>query len=283
MYGCARATGAWPSGRRSWADARPRPPVQAGARRELKFLRTRLGRVIRDIRRKIAGNPRLTERFADLLALAVRARFVAREIAPSRVRGPHLLPERRLHSKTVRLLGRPRGRRVSGCSPRSRVGLRRRVRLCAARDALLVSVLLGDRITVDVDTVCSCGRRRRTGVGNRSRRDGRCRRRARRRRWRNSGDRRRQWWRRCGRIGLRERGARHQNDRSHTGQEMLRHWCSFTCCGMCVNYRSLRWVPPQPRSSGGCDRRCRALASTKLWHCCGLLPVRALTWRSMAT
>jgi len=44
------------------------------ARRELKFLRTRLGRVIRDIRRKIADKPMLQERFADLLALAVRVR-----------------------------------------------------------------------------------------------------------------------------------------------------------------------------------------------------------------
>src|SRR5436305_15343528 len=45
------------------------------ARRELKFLRVRLGRVIRDIRRKIAGNDRLEQRFADLFALAVRVRF----------------------------------------------------------------------------------------------------------------------------------------------------------------------------------------------------------------
>jgi IS5 family transposase len=45
------------------------------ARRELKFLRTRLGRVIRDIRRKIAGRPQLETRFADLLALAMRVRF----------------------------------------------------------------------------------------------------------------------------------------------------------------------------------------------------------------
>jgi IS5 family transposase len=45
------------------------------ARRALKFLRIRLGRVIRDIRRKIAGNDALTERFADLLALAIRVRF----------------------------------------------------------------------------------------------------------------------------------------------------------------------------------------------------------------
>src|SRR5216684_4043105 len=40
------------------------------ARRALKFLRIRLGRVIRDIRRKIAGNEGLQERFADLLARA---------------------------------------------------------------------------------------------------------------------------------------------------------------------------------------------------------------------
>jgi transposase, IS5 family len=45
------------------------------ARRALKFLRIRLGRVIRDIRRKIADNQALKERFADLLALAVRVRF----------------------------------------------------------------------------------------------------------------------------------------------------------------------------------------------------------------
>src|SRR5213076_420771 len=45
------------------------------ARRALKFLRIRLGRVIRDIRRQIAGNDALKDRFADLLALAVRVRF----------------------------------------------------------------------------------------------------------------------------------------------------------------------------------------------------------------
>ena len=45
------------------------------ARRQLKFLRTRLGRVIRDIRRKIAGDPAQQQRFADLLALALRVRF----------------------------------------------------------------------------------------------------------------------------------------------------------------------------------------------------------------
>src|SRR5260370_6833533 len=42
------------------------------ARRQLKFLRTRLGRVIRDIRRKIAGDDALKARFAPLLDLALR-------------------------------------------------------------------------------------------------------------------------------------------------------------------------------------------------------------------
>jgi len=45
------------------------------ARRALKFLRVRLGRVIRDIRRKIAGDQALQQRFADWLALAVRGAF----------------------------------------------------------------------------------------------------------------------------------------------------------------------------------------------------------------
>ena len=40
------------------------------ALRELKFLRTRLGRVIRDIRRRIDGNAELQERFGHLLELA---------------------------------------------------------------------------------------------------------------------------------------------------------------------------------------------------------------------
>ncbi len=44
------------------------------ARRALKFLRTRLGRVIRDIYRKTAGDPALEEKFARLLSLAVRVR-----------------------------------------------------------------------------------------------------------------------------------------------------------------------------------------------------------------
>ena len=44
------------------------------AARELKCLRTRLGRVIRDINRKIAGNEELKQRFAPLIDLAVKVR-----------------------------------------------------------------------------------------------------------------------------------------------------------------------------------------------------------------
>src|SRR3546814_9697237 len=44
------------------------------ARRALKFLRIRLGRVIRDIYRKTAGDEALEARFAPLLSLAIRVR-----------------------------------------------------------------------------------------------------------------------------------------------------------------------------------------------------------------
>jgi hypothetical protein len=44
------------------------------ARRQLKFLRTRLGRIIRDIRRKIDGDAALEARFGPLLDLAQRVR-----------------------------------------------------------------------------------------------------------------------------------------------------------------------------------------------------------------
>jgi hypothetical protein len=49
------------------------------ARRELKFLRTRLGRIIRDIRRQIEGDPALEDRFGPLLDLALRKQ---RQIGP---------------------------------------------------------------------------------------------------------------------------------------------------------------------------------------------------------
>src|SRR6059058_4110529 len=74
------------------------------ARRELKFLRIRLGRVIRDIRRKIGDNETLRERFAHLLALAVRVRF-----QDHRQRGPRFIrcmPPRSSASAKAKL-GRP--------------------------------------------------------------------------------------------------------------------------------------------------------------------------------
>src|SRR5262249_42892237 len=84
------------------------------ARRELKFLRTRLGRVIRDIRRpprgrgtrhirrKIVGNPDLEARFADLLGLAVRVRF-----QDHRQRGPKVYA---LHAPEVECIGKGKAR-----------------------------------------------------------------------------------------------------------------------------------------------------------------------------
>ena len=72
------------------------------ARRELKFLRIRLGRVIRDIRRKIGDNEALRERFADLLALAVRVRF-----QDHRQRGPKVYS---LHAPEVECIGKGKAR-----------------------------------------------------------------------------------------------------------------------------------------------------------------------------
>jgi len=72
------------------------------ARRAMKFLRIRLGRVIRDIRRKIAGNEALRERFADLLALAYRVRF-----QDHRQRGPKIYA---LHAPEVECIGKGKAR-----------------------------------------------------------------------------------------------------------------------------------------------------------------------------
>jgi transposase, IS5 family len=72
------------------------------ARRELKFLRIRLGRVIRDIRRKIAGNPPLSDRFAGMFALAVRGRF-----QDHRQRGPKVYA---LHAPEVECIGKGKAR-----------------------------------------------------------------------------------------------------------------------------------------------------------------------------
>jgi len=72
------------------------------ARRQLKFLRTRLGRVIRDIRRKITGNPDLQARFAEPLALAVRVRF-----QDHRQRGHKVYA---LHAPEVECIGKGKAR-----------------------------------------------------------------------------------------------------------------------------------------------------------------------------
>ena len=72
------------------------------ARRELKFLRTRLGRVIRDIRRKIEGNPALEERFAPLLDLAHKIRH-----QEQRQRGPKIYS---LHAPEVECIGKGKAR-----------------------------------------------------------------------------------------------------------------------------------------------------------------------------
>jgi IS5 family transposase len=72
------------------------------ARRELKFLRTRLGRVVRDIRRKIAGDETLKQRFAGLLALAVRVQF-----QDHRQRGHKVYA---LHAPEVECIGKGKAR-----------------------------------------------------------------------------------------------------------------------------------------------------------------------------
>ena len=71
-------------------------------RRELKFLRTRLGRVIRDIRRKIDGRPDLQARFNPLLDLAVKVR-----LQDHRQRGPKVYS---LHAPEVECIGKGKAR-----------------------------------------------------------------------------------------------------------------------------------------------------------------------------
>ena len=68
------------------------------ARRRLKFLRTRLGRLIRDISRQIDGKPELQARFAHLLDLAVKVRF-----QEQRQRGPKVYS---LHAPEVECIGK---------------------------------------------------------------------------------------------------------------------------------------------------------------------------------
>ena len=72
------------------------------ARRELKFLRTRLGRIIRDIRRKIGGDGAREDRFGPLLDLALRVRH-----QEQRQRGPKVYS---LHAPEVECIGRGKAR-----------------------------------------------------------------------------------------------------------------------------------------------------------------------------
>ena len=72
------------------------------ARRELKFLRTRLGRIIRDIRRQIDGNAVLEDRFGPLLDLASRVRQ-----QEQRQRGPKVYS---LHAPEVECIGKGKAR-----------------------------------------------------------------------------------------------------------------------------------------------------------------------------
>lgn len=71
-------------------------------RRELKFLRTRLGRLIRDIRRKIDGDLALTDRCGALLDLAVKV-----SLQNHRQRGPKVYS---LHAPEVECIGKGKAR-----------------------------------------------------------------------------------------------------------------------------------------------------------------------------
>ncbi|MEY9676873.1 IS5 family transposase [Bradyrhizobium elkanii] len=72
------------------------------ARRQLRFLRTRLGRIIRDIRRKIDGDAALEARFGPLLDLAQRVRS-----QDQHQRGPKVYA---LHAPEVECIGKGKAR-----------------------------------------------------------------------------------------------------------------------------------------------------------------------------
>ena len=72
------------------------------AGKALKFLRTRLGRVIRDINRKIKGQPKLMTRFAPLLDLALKVRH-----QDHRQRAPKVYS---LHAPEVECIGKGKAR-----------------------------------------------------------------------------------------------------------------------------------------------------------------------------
>ena len=75
---------------------------ESAARRELKFLRTRLGRIIRDVRRKIEGDAARQDRFGPLLDLALRIRH-----QEQRQRGPKVYS---LHAPEVECIGHGKAR-----------------------------------------------------------------------------------------------------------------------------------------------------------------------------
>ncbi len=72
------------------------------ARRALKFLNTRLGRVIRDLNRKVKGRPELEARLAPLRDLAVKVRH-----QDHRQRGPKVYS---LHAPEVECIGKGKAR-----------------------------------------------------------------------------------------------------------------------------------------------------------------------------
>lgn len=80
----------------------PTPISSNGANRQLKFLRTRLGRLIRDINRKVAGDPALEQRFAPLRSLALTIRF-----QNQRQRGRRVYS---LHAPEVECIGKGKAR-----------------------------------------------------------------------------------------------------------------------------------------------------------------------------
>jgi IS5 family transposase len=108
----ARANDAGVRLRQSYARVAKRAAIMIGryshahqfkrARRELKFLRTRLGRVIRDIRRKIAADDALEARLGPLLDLALRVRH-----QDHRQRGHKVYA---LHAPEVECIGKGKAR-----------------------------------------------------------------------------------------------------------------------------------------------------------------------------
>lgn len=98
--------------RQSYARLAKRSSLMAGRyahakqwkrhRREIKFLRVRLGRLIRDIRRKIAGDERLKVVFAEPLSKAVRIR-----LQDQHQRGPKLYS---WHAPEVECIGKGKAR-----------------------------------------------------------------------------------------------------------------------------------------------------------------------------